>query len=327
MKKLIVSFCLSISLAFAGGSCTGSFVNPITDVCWRCMLPFSIGNIEVFSGPAGTKDTPNPSMPLCACGTPIPRIGLSFGYWEPSSMTDITREPFCMVNMGFKIPIGLNSQAIGGVSSVEGNHTTSKSSFYWVHWYKFPLVSWLELLTNIACMEVGGFDLAYFSEVDPTWDDDSLSAILNPEAILFANKIAQLSCSVDAIKATKDLPIDEMFWCAGSQGSIYPLTGNIEYAFSSVSNAVLLTERTNFKLHRLGAILESSPSGICQPSYAPIMPKSRYRYQFTNPQAQSSMAYAYGASTMLGADAVVNKVNSGENFGILNFKKRNCCLL
>lgn len=30
------------------GVCTGSFVNPITDICWDCIFPISIGPIEVF---------------------------------------------------------------------------------------------------------------------------------------------------------------------------------------------------------------------------------------------------------------------------------------
>jgi conjugal transfer pilus assembly protein TraU len=25
------------------GRCTGSFVNPITDICWSCLFPISVG--------------------------------------------------------------------------------------------------------------------------------------------------------------------------------------------------------------------------------------------------------------------------------------------
>ena len=37
----------------------------------------------------------------------------------------------------------------------------------------------------------GSFDLVYLTEVDPLWADDELTAILNPEAVLFANAPAK----------------------------------------------------------------------------------------------------------------------------------------
>ena len=41
-------------------SCTGRFVNPVTDVCWECLFPISIGPIRIGSA-AGAPDTPNPA--------------------------------------------------------------------------------------------------------------------------------------------------------------------------------------------------------------------------------------------------------------------------
>ena len=42
--------------------CDGNFVNPISDICWECIFPMSIGDVSVFDGDA--PDTDNPSMPL-----------------------------------------------------------------------------------------------------------------------------------------------------------------------------------------------------------------------------------------------------------------------
>ena len=50
--------------------CTGKFVNPITDICWSCMFPLSIGGLSIW--PSTRPDTGNPSLPVCACGSPIP---------------------------------------------------------------------------------------------------------------------------------------------------------------------------------------------------------------------------------------------------------------
>ena len=79
--------------------CEGRFVNPITDICWECLFPISIGSIAVSPGSA--PDTSNPSMPIQICPMGIfYRVGLAIGYWEPMALTDVTRSPYCMVNMG-----------------------------------------------------------------------------------------------------------------------------------------------------------------------------------------------------------------------------------
>ena len=85
--------------AALGQSCTGRFVNPLTDVCWECLFPISIGAVGIGAA-AGAPDTPNPPSPLCYCGTPIPRIGLSVGMWEPARLIDVSRTPFCFSNLG-----------------------------------------------------------------------------------------------------------------------------------------------------------------------------------------------------------------------------------
>ena len=31
------------------GRCTGKFVNPITDICWSCLFPVSIGGLKIWA--------------------------------------------------------------------------------------------------------------------------------------------------------------------------------------------------------------------------------------------------------------------------------------
>jgi hypothetical protein len=68
--------------------------------------------------------------------------------------------------------------------------------------------------------------VAYITELDPLWNADELSFILNPEAILFGNPIAQAACAADCVAATAGFPLNPLFWCGGCQGSLYPFTGN-----------------------------------------------------------------------------------------------------
>ncbi|HBC0094038.1 TPA: TraU family protein, partial [Escherichia coli] len=101
---LCVVFLLSghVSGTSADAACEGRFVNPITDICWSCIFPLSLGSTKVSQGKV--PDTANPSMPIQFCPAPPPvfkRIGLAIGYWEPMALTDVTRSPGCMVNLGF----------------------------------------------------------------------------------------------------------------------------------------------------------------------------------------------------------------------------------
>ena len=80
--------------------CEGHFVNPFTDVCWDCLFPITIGNINVVSG--DYPDTDNPSLPVEVCKINVPpymRIGLNIGFWEPFALADVTPTPYCMVNL------------------------------------------------------------------------------------------------------------------------------------------------------------------------------------------------------------------------------------
>lgn len=94
----------------ASAECEGNFVNPITDVCWECIFPVTIGNVPVAKG--RQPDTANPSMPIQFCPMGIFwRVGLAIGYWEPMALTDVTRSPYCMVNLGDSTSILVMSAA------------------------------------------------------------------------------------------------------------------------------------------------------------------------------------------------------------------------
>ncbi|HZZ35827.1 MAG TPA: TraU family protein, partial [Caulobacteraceae bacterium] len=52
------AYAQAASPAAAAVSCRGHFVNPITDTCWSCLLPISLGSIPLIK--AGKPDAPNP---------------------------------------------------------------------------------------------------------------------------------------------------------------------------------------------------------------------------------------------------------------------------
>jgi hypothetical protein len=121
------------------------------------------------------------------------------------------RQPFARLygqSGGFSINLGKT-----GMGTARKDDKQVNGAFYHVHWYKYPLTYWLNIITSAGCLEGGDMDIAYLSEIDPTWVDSSLTTILNPEAILFANPIAQGACAADALASAFHMPLDMLFWC------------------------------------------------------------------------------------------------------------------
>ncbi len=311
---------LMISSAWAGTTpCTGHLVNPVTDICWDCLLPITIGSTKIVSG--HNPDTPNPGSPVCICpGNPIPQVGTAMGYWEPMALVDVTRSPYCLVNMG-----GIRIGGSPNDGTVAVDNVNENTSFFHVHWYNYPVMQMLNEFSS-ECREGGDVSLTYMSELDPTWRNDTLALTLYPETTQFANLASQMACSEDALAADTGLPNDQLFWCAGAQGAMYPLTGHVGEHIGGVQASVLLSERLTFKLHRMGQISDSSASHLCSSTIEPIMPKSRYRYQMVNPKATTSSTgcQPFGRTTMTWGSALESPTST-ENYGYLIWRKRNCC--
>jgi conjugal transfer pilus assembly protein TraU len=310
----------------AFSACNGNFVNPVTDICWECFFPMTIGSMPVMPGKA--PDTNNFSSPVCVCpkgGVPLP--GISMGLWEPIGMVDVVKEPMCFANLGgMKLNLGISKVGTGTQYTPDD---TQKHSFHYVHYYKYPVTAIINIVLEAACLEVSGFDVAYISELDPIWNNEALAIIQNPEAILFGNVVAQASCSADCIKTSGGVPFDSLFWCAGCHGGMYPFTGR-GVQFNMVQNSVLMAEKTLAKMHRqLQLFNTSGPESICQPTPSPIIKKSQYRTQIVNPVSATNASLGcnpLGRSTILYESGRI-KPSIGEEFGYLIWRKRNCCVL
>ena len=167
------------------------------------------------------------------------------------------------------------------------------------------------------------------TEIDPLWNDDVLTTLINPEVALFNNPIAVAACAADCAAATAALPIDQMFWCSGCNGSMFPMNGNIAAHNSPVQSSRLAAERLLFKMHRQGLAWGTAGSkALCNKYVMPILKKSQYRIQMTNPTPTVSGKFAcstIGAST-LPPDAGRAFPVGGEDFGYLLWRKRNCCM-
>jgi len=310
------------------GICTGHFVNPITDICWGCLFPLSVGALPIW--PSGNADTSNPALPVCACANPIPRIGIAMGFWEPVRLADVTMKPWCFVNLGgLKLDPGfdIGHKTLAGPSAVGGGQQMNGS--WHIHWYMYPLIYWLELIGDWLCLEKGSIDILYLTEIDPLWQDSELTLIINPEAVIFSNPLAVAACAADCALSSTHLPNDALFWCAGCQGTMYPLNGNNSAQYGHVQGSRLALDRFAFKLHREAIALGTAGGkALCGPYVQPIMQKSQYRFQMTNPVPSTfgpGTCPPIGATTAIGSGQMLPVI--GEDMGYLVWRKRNCCVL
>jgi conjugal transfer pilus assembly protein TraU len=309
--------------------CAGRFVNPITDVCWKCLFPLAIAGRTVADP---DKDNATPSEPktfFCQCGDPIPRIGIPIGFWEPFRMADVTLKPFCMVSLGgtdLKLPIRA-SEGTAGLK--EDGRRGAKTAFYHAHWYVYPVLYWMNLVVNLACMTPESFDIAYMTELDPLWQDDELAIWLNPEVALFANPLAQMACSVDCAKASVSTPINALFWCAGCQGGVYPLTGTLPFHHGGVDASTLILEKLIFKLHRELLLFGSTgKKAACGLYPMPWWRKDQYKLQMTYPSVTKNTKMAcnpIGRTTFFWGSNKEYPIK-GEDFAYLIFRRRFCCV-
>ncbi|WP_045799725.1 conjugal transfer pilus assembly protein TraU [Rickettsia bellii] len=306
--------------SYASIGCVGRFVNPITDICWKCLFPITIGGVKVVPSPMA--DTNNPRQIICFCpkaGIPMPIPGIPIGFWEPVRLVDVTKSPMCMVSLG-GINLGTSMQK-GVKDDIEG------SSFYHVHWYIYPVIYWLEILLDFACLEMSQVDVAYLTEFDLLWGDDAKSAILNPESLLFGNIAAQSACIADCMSSSSgSLSNDGMFWCSGCQGSLYPFTGTTSSYNGGVGTSALIVAKFMAKLHRELLLWGyMGREGLCGKYPMPIIKKCQYRLQMTYPITEIHSCKKIGETetTWQGARKFPVK---GEDFGYLIWRKRSCCL-
>lgn len=322
IKKTITSALFIVALlwhAEANAVCAGTPLNPITGIAWQCIFPIKIAGIPLGKNP-GIPDVADPSSsPICACPFPPPifiRPGITFSMWEPTYMLETVKDPFCIPSLGMSLGGISSGGKLGGSAMADGQRVFSQ-----VHSYIFPVWAILGLFIDTVCVEHGDFAMAYMTEIDPLWQDDTLAMYLNPEVLLFANPVAGMACMADAATSLVGLPLDPLFWCMGGWGSAYPLTGHISNS-NIVEASAGIAARMLYKQSRMLLIWDCALNWCaCLP--APIWVKSHFRLQIAKPVRQASC-------TPIGKDGTLwasmkNIPYVGDNFLWMVFKKRTCC--
>jgi len=301
------------------------------------VLPIKIGAIPIAPFPDAYETKSSWPLPICFCLRPpllIPFPGLAISYWEPIEGYEVVKIPFCFPALGFDIPItqAVSRGLLAGEDADSLSNGKHQAAFAQVHQLTYEVWRVIRLFTDFVCLTpMGEIDVSYITEVDPFWQNDLLNAILNdPATLLFANPIAQLACIVDAARAAlpkAGKPIDMLFWCMGSWGSVYPVTGHTadEQGYTCGNLAI-----ANKQLYRslTGKIITTGKptvTGSCQPYIKPFWKKSQYSWLQLFPVVMGKRMPIGRASitwSYLKNPPVPGKC---DHFVWMLYRKRECC--
>ncbi len=298
----------------------GKLINPITDICWNCVFPIHVAGVNTTPG---NHDQGRYKEKLCFCAGFPPKAGIPVAFWEPTHMIDVTRIPYKLLGFGGTSIGKPDIKKRGAISNVG---ESGRSSFYNVHYYAWPFLHWMGLLGDFPCLENSSLEVSYMSEFDPFWDDEEWSSVINPEAILFANPLAQIACAADCIAASAKGPLDELFWCAGCSGSLYPFTGHVAHHVGATQASFLLVERMLAKLHSLGLGWGFQEGNYCEKSPFPRLKKSIYKTQLAFPVAATRAPCPPLGQSPIHWGAGKTFPYKGEDFVYVIWTKKQCCL-
>lgn len=323
----IITLCMYFQVYADVYSCPKAdiFKTIVTDIPYSAALPISIGGSNL-GGLSSRIPTNASSKSVCSCSDSlgVSNYGLVLGMWEVAYLIELTREPNCSIVLGAELPF--NNSNIG--SSGEGELDSSDLSFYHAHVYSFPLFTMLNLFSDLNCgkTEYMDLDLLYASELDPMWSDETKGLYLTPEIISLANKDIVASCATDAAAAYKGEVIEDLFYCAGSWGYLYPLAGFTPAYGSVAENTSLLAVRVLALMHRKGLLRSTlGDHSLCGSKTRISFDKGQYRFSLLYPIPESDDNHILGApSEFWEGDA---RVPPGTHDVIyVVWRYRNCCL-
>lgn len=319
----------ALAQSSGAGVCTGAFPNLISDVCYDCMFPMTVGGGLIDLGVAGDDyDTGAGSAPICVCTNNL-SLGTPISFWEPRYMVDSTNIPGCMPLLGgVLIDTAYNADQGGAITvSNAAIGGTLQGAFQHVNEYINPVMSALGVISASPCLDNRSFDVPFLSWADPTWNDDALSLLLTPYAYPFAGVPEVAAEMPDAIAAAVGFPIPELFWVAGGWGSMYPLTGNVSASTSPEQVSHLLMTRLLAKLHAAGTQQSTAGAealGSCSAFGLPqiLMDKRQYKTNRTFP-------FPDNLCTPIGRPLLLQEVGAArpadKDYGYFVFQRKDCC--
>lgn len=316
----------SDSQGSTANACHGQTFNPASDPDWNNLFPITVLGVSV----GGNANPPQMYVPpVCVCPGifGIPSYGIGVTYWQPMYIAEIEKIAGCASSLGGqKILDGYD-----GLNSEQGFFLPDKgaavSTRMQMHWYQYPIFSILDIFKSMICRSESGFNLLYVSEVDSMWQNDTWAGIFNPEASLFANLIAQAACIVDSVAANLAFPVDELFWCAGTWGAVYPLAGTANQSLYPYQLNHLVLAKFLARQARLGLAWRTiGASAICSAHADMFWVKSQYRVDQTYPINRRGSPLVIGAQPIKQNPFMLTNPPGLDSTVSLIWQGQQCCI-
>lgn len=279
---------------------SGEPFNPVTDVHWD----------EVELELRG----------ICICRRPPPlffEIGLIWSYWEPFLFIDTISEAFYSPFVGTYIGSAAIDELGGKNKSSDSVDLANESTFAQAHAWLIPMLDGL-----CDHKDYGG----WMTEFDALWQNDELSILIHPEAVVFANLESQMACMADAASVNVGYTLDYMPWCIGSSGSSYPMTGHVDNDNIVQANNTAAS-RLLYKLNRVFMICDPADD-LCGCDYTPVWIKSHYKMHVVRPDDRSP-AYQVGRDAIFYASGLNPPYDgakgSNDEFLWTVYRRQFCC--
>ena len=356
LKVVLMSVLLStglnnVALAEAPGCVNAKVIGGalLTDVCWSCVFPIRVAGVTISGDAIPKQDDDNivdlqikenakdysnripkgaANQRFCMCtdNQGVARPGVVTSLWQPAYLVEYQRVSGCSsVLNGIRLPFNRMFQGTERKEEVEPGD--GQKTFRHYHFYSFPIMLMLDMWVPSHC-NPGSFhdlDVMYLSEVDPTWNSDMLAYFTNFETTLIANPVGMAACIPDAPASMMGYPIETLWWCAGSWGAIYPLSGNVNGRSGILRTTSLMATRTIAALHRRGVMWGTMGEAMmCGGEVMPRFPKTQYRMTLMYPMPETSDSHVIGEPTMMwGTNRTIPSV--GEDPIYIIWRWIDCC--
>ena len=256
---------------------------------------------------------------ICFCPRPPPIFveeGIIISYWEPFLLLDTSSIAFYSAMLGESVGESAIDELGGKNASADAVSIANESTFAQAHAFLLPLMAYQPCQRN----DYG----TWWSEYDALWQNDELAALLTPEAHLVANKAMVTACQADAVAANAGWPLDAMYWCVGSGGLAYPMTGHVDNDNIVQANATV-AYRMLYKLNRIGMICDPTPECGCM--HTPVWIKTHYKMNVARPGIRG--VHPIGRATRV-YDTGLNPPYAGalgpnDEFLWVVYRKQRCC--
>jgi conjugal transfer pilus assembly protein TraU len=310
-----------------------------TDLCWDCFFPMSFFGMPIGFGSRGPAKLPSKrAAGFCVCPGHFgyPAFGITWGMWVPAHVIEVTRRPWCSPTIfgtslggsAMNAAQGFALAAMDGGAGDKGHpgSSTGAGGYYNFHWMTHPVGETMDALMNNACSKSGAdLDYVYFSEIDPTWESELLALYTHPEIKLFTAMAARAACVADTVAVTARKPIDQLYWCVGAWGSVYPFSGKVPMNNIIESQMLAATHGLAAMHRRTLARVTYGNKALCRNRIWFILPKQQYQFQNFWPFPQRTQAQWLGTPSMKFGQWRKIPVR-GEDRVLVEWRYQECCI-